>query len=546
MKARYSYLELVALPTWRVILYKIRHFIHLIGWSICDLFYGLAVAFWHGIVKCGVQLKKMFIALRYGDWATKLSFLFLGAGYLKRKQIVKGVLLMVLEIAFVLFMIFFGVHALQGLFTLADTKYMTYICPAYDPGVLGDPDLFIDPIPGLANQIFEGPTARKDAVAAGCWFPEIYKQMSDSSKFLLFGVISIIVIVAFVIFYCKVTANAFRVECNKEEGKHVNTFKDDVGELLNGRFHITLLTLPIIGVVIFTVFPLIDMILMAFTNYDGAHAYPTSTFQWVGFKNFEQLFQLGGGSATFANTFAIVFRWTIVWAILATFSNFILGILVATIINRKGIRLKKMWRTFLVLSIALPQFVSLLAMSQFLSDTGALATILAKMTGKVAGKSLKILGNATTAKIVIVIVNIWIGVPYTVLSSTGILMNIPADLYESAKIDGANAWKMYTKITVPYIIFVLGPSLITTFIGNVNNFGVIFLLTGGGPKSVDLYKEAGRTSILITWLYSLTTGQDHLYYLASVLGIIIFIISAVLSLIVYRNSASYKNEEDFA
>ena len=157
----------------------------------------------------------------------------------------------------------------------------------------------------------------------------------------------------------------------------------------------------------------------------------------------------------------------------------------------------------------------------------------------------------------VILINIWIGIPYLMLIATGILMNIPQDLYESAKIDGANTWQQYTRITLPYMLFVTGPYLLTSFIGNINNFNVIFLLTGGGPTDpkllvtmVDSLGEgtsaaAGHTDLLITWLFNLTTGQAAWYNIASVIGIMIFVVVAVLSLIVYNVMPSTRNEEDY-
>ena len=138
--------------------------------------------------------------------------------------------------------------------------------------------------------------------------------------------------------------------------------------------------------------------------------------------------------------------------------------------------------------------------------------------------------------------NLWVGIPYTIMQVTGILQNIPADQYEAAKIDGASWWQIFTKITMPYIIFVLTPYLITTFTGNVNNFNVIYLLSGGNPVPVG--DSAGKTDLLITWLYKLTVDKND-YNLGAVIGIMTFIVLAVVSLITYRNSGSYKNEEAF-
>ena len=137
----------------------------------------------------------------------------------------------------------------------------------------------------------------------------------------------------------------------------------------------------------------------------------------------------------------------------------------------------------------------------------------------------------------------WVGIPYTVLSCTGILMNIPEDLYESAKIDGANPFRMYANITLPYMMFVMGPSLISSFVGNINNFNVIFLLTGGVPVNSNKF-IAGDTDLLVTWLYKLTVNENN-YKMASVIGIVVFVIVAVISLIFYSRSKAVKNEEDF-
>ena len=81
----------------------------------------------------------------------------------------------------------------------------------------------------------------------------------------------------------------------------------------------------------------------------------------------------------------------------------------------------------------------------------------------------------------VIVINIWVGIPFTMLQTTGILKNIPAELYESAKVDGANAFVTFFKITLPYMLFVTTPYLITTFTGNINNFNIIYLLSGGGP-----------------------------------------------------------------
>ena len=153
--------------------------------------------------------------------------------------------------------------------------------------------------------------------------------------------------------------------------------------------------------------------------------------------------------------------------------------------------------------------------------------------------------------LLLIVINIWIGIPYMMLQATGILMNIPADLYESSRVDGASPWQQYMRITLPYMLFVTGPSLLTSFVSNLNNFNVIYLLTQNNPLINTAIGTAGgvsvnHTDLLITWLYKMTLNSaETQYYMASVIGILVFVVVAVLSLIVYNVIPSTKNEEDF-
>jgi arabinogalactan oligomer/maltooligosaccharide transport system permease protein len=280
------------------------------------------------------------------------------------------------------------------------------------------------------------------------------------------------------------------------------------------------------------------MVLVAFTDYDAQHAL---LFGWVGFDNFKQIFTWSAGGKSFSATFGQILLWTLVWAFFATFTNYFLGMLVAMLINKKGIKFKKVWRTILVMSIAVPQFISLLYVKNMFAFDGIINDII-KFFGGQPIHFLDDQASAITVRITVIFINIWIGIPYLMLVTTGILMNIPADLYESASIDGANVFQQYTKITLPYMLFITGPYLLTSFTGNMNNFNVIYLLTGGAPHPQDL--AAGETDLLITWLFQLTM-KDSSYSLGAVLGIIVFIIVAVISLIVYNILPSTKNEEAF-
>ena len=309
-------------------------------------------------------------------------------------------------------------------------------------------------------------------------------------------------------------------------------------DLLDGKFHITLLAAPMITLVLFTLLPIIFMVLIAFTNFDSSHQPPGELFTWTGLTNVTDVFL---GNSTKTHTFFGILGWTVLWAILATFTNYILGMLLAILINHKLVKFKKMWRTLFIISIAIPQFVSLLLISRALEPAGAVNAALLKCG--IIHSPLPFLTNTTLARICVVVINMWIGIPYTMMTFSGVLMNIPAELYESAEIDGAGVLQSFISITLPYMIFITAPATITTFVGNINNFNVIYLLTAGGPFALDYY-QAGKTDLLVTWLYKLTVDQ-HDYALASTIGIFIFMIVSIASLTVYNHIGSVKKEDMF-
>lgn len=453
-----------------------------------------------------------------GNVLTKISYVIMGTGHIFRGQIVRGLIYLILEILFIAYMIFFG------------------------GGYLG---MFFENFFGGGN------IGRVETHVSDVWddnLGEFSKIVGDNSfHIILYGILSVFVIVFFVMCYLASVRESCAIEDKRTIGKAPDNFRKDVARFTDSKFHITLLSLPMVGLFMFTIIPLVTMILIAFTNYDANHEVPEHLFQWVGFQNFTNLFS---SNSALGGTFWRVLGWTLVWAFFATFTNYFFGMLLAMLINKKGIKLKKLYRTLFVATIAVPQFVSLLIMSKML-DTGGGGLgsgggIITQLIEQLFGYHLQFGLDINTTRICIILVNMWIGVPYSMLMCSGILMNIPEDLYESARIDGASPIRRFVKITLPYMLFVTGPYLITQFIGNINNFNVIYLLSGGGPGDLQLYTDGAKgTDLLITWLYKLSLGIDRNYKLASVIGILVFIISAVFSLVVYNKSSAVKGEDNF-
>ena len=375
---------------------------------------------------------------------------------------------------------------------------------------------------------------------------QIFEKIKGDNSFLilLYGVASLLIFLLFTWIWILNVKGNFENDKRIQMGETPLTLRQDLQLLLNQKFYVLLLILPLVGLLVFTVMPLVFMVLIAFTNYDYAHMPPGKLFDWVGFSNFKMMFSLSQGGTGFALVFLRVLLWTFIWAFFATFTNYFLGIIIALLIQRKGIKLKALWRTLFVVAIAIPQFVTLLLMQKILDGDGIL--------NKLLGTNILWLTDqryfALLPRLMIILVNIWLGVPYTLLMCSGILMNIPTDYYEAARIDGANPVTIFFAITLPYMLHVTAPYLITQFVGNINNFNVIWLLTGGGPVDNLHYgggSQAQSTDLLVTWLYRLTTDQNPKYNVASVIGIVIFAISAILSLITYNRTSASRSEEAF-
>ena len=519
---RLSDLEYLKLNKFQASWYNFLMFFAAIpGWFVSIFKAGVKAVsnFFEGIRE---NIQDIVSTFAQGNWAVKLSFFIFGFGNLYYGQIARGLLFLFFEIIFIAYMV-----------VPSGGAYWLGKCNWFQTGKT------IGTVQGgfQYDPLFD---------------TDVWKPGDDSVKVLLYGLLTVVFIVAFIwtwrtqIKQCRICMD---ITAN---GKKIKSAKDDLRSLVDDEFHKTMLALPITGILVFTVLPIIYMVLIAFTSYDAAHDGYSNLFSWVGLKHFNELFNFGQGGLGLA--FGEILSWTLMWSFFATFSNYFLGMFVAMMINKKGIKFKKFWRTVLVMTIAIPQFVSLMYVSKLFDSSGIIGEMLNGIPAihefLRSNNYTSLWDSPTVARTLIIVINIWVGIPYVMLQATGILMNIPGDLYESSRVDGATPWQQYVRITLPYMLFVTGPSLLTSFVGNLNNFNVIYLLTGGNPLNVEIGTaggvSVGHTDLLITWLYKMALGSvESKYYMASVIGILIFVVCAVLSLIVYNVIPSTKNEEDF-
>ncbi|WP_163880631.1 MULTISPECIES: sugar ABC transporter permease [Paenibacillus] len=423
--------------------------------------------------------------------AALLSIISMGLGQIYNRQWIKGILFLLIEAFGIYYFINNLGRAIWGITSLGDTPRL---------------------------------------LVKGKWID------GDHSIFIMIqSLITLLFLLIFIVVYVMNVRDAYHTAIKRENGQVPNSFAKSIKFVMDYKFAQAFLTLPALGILFFTIMPILFMIMLAFTNYSAPnHIPPAKLVDWVGFQTFKDLVSL----KTWSHTFFGVLTWTIIWAVLSTATTYLGGLLVALLINQQGIKFKGMWRTILVIPYAIPQLISLLVMrNMFNGQFGPINQYL----GYFGLGGLPWLTDPFWAKVTVILVNMWVGIPVSMILIMGVLTTIPKDMYEAAEVDGASAYQKFRIVTLPMILFSTAPTLIMQFAGNINNFNMIFLLTNGNPVVGD-YQYAGATDLLVTWLYKLTLDQNK-YNMASAVGIIIFLIIAIFSIYNYRRTKSFKEED---
>ncbi|KAA8999666.1 sugar ABC transporter permease [Paenibacillus spiritus] len=432
---------------------------------------------------------------RHRTIAAILSTIFMGLGQIYNRQFIKGLIFLAAEAGSLVYFINKLGDAFWGMRTL------------------GEKTQHFEKVNGIAKLV-----------------------KGDHSIFILIQ--SLIVLIFFVLFLIAWYMNikdAMKTGAARDKGEQAGGFKASIRYILDYKFAQTFLIVPSIGILMFTIMPIIFMILLAFTNYSAPnHMPPAKLVDWVGFETFRNLLVLKSWSHTFYG----VLTWTIIWAILSTITTYFGGLLVALLVSQQGIKFKGMWRAILIIPYAIPQMISLLLMRNLFNGQFGPINQYLKYFGL---GQLPWLTDPFWAKFTVIVVNMWVGIPVSMLLIMGVLTTIPRDMYEAAEVDGATGYQKFRIITLPMVLFSTAPTLIAQFAGNINNFNAIFLLTNGNPVNGN-YQYAGSTDLLVTWLYKLTLDQNK-YNMASAVGIIIFIIVAGFSIYNYRRTKSFQEED---
>lgn len=267
-----------------------------------------------------------------------------------------------------------------------------------------------------------------------------------------------------------------------------------------------------------------------FVDDAGKRISDQSWTAYVGTRNYEKIFT----DSRISSSFFGIFVWTVVFATGSVVGTFLLGLLFAITLNDPRVRGQRIYRALLILPYAIPGFISLLLWSSFYNQDFGLIN-------DVTGLNINWFGGTTTAKIAVLLTNLWMGFPYMFLVATGALQAIPEDLTEAARIDGASGFAGFRRITFPLLLVTVAPLLVATFAFNFNNFGAIYLLTGGGPFNPD-NPTAGGTDILISYTYRLAFGAGGVQIgFAAAVSVVLFVVTGVIAALQFRATRSLED-----
>lgn len=320
----------------------------------------------------------------------------------------------------------------------------------------------------------------------------------------------------------------------------------------------------VLFVALIVLVPNVYSVALSFTNYSLYHF---DKFDFVGLKNYAKIF-----SASEAMTFFSVFIWTLIWSLASVLGQFVIGLALALVLNKKDLKCTNAYRTLLIIPWAVPSFITVLMWTGLLNtDYGAINNMINQIPGlmpfinfmlaivnwsiqafnfvfgwmgvhlaefPVPGNGMiPWLTDGAWAKAAVLTVNLWLGFPYMMSISLGALQGIPSDLYEASSLDGASKARQFFKITLPQLRSSMLPVLITSFSFSFNNFVGIYLLTAGGPAVAG--SQAGSTDILVSYTYKLAFNLSQ-YGLACSYAVLIFFLIGMLSAMNFKATGAFK------
>lgn len=361
------------------------------------------------------------------------------------------------------------------------------------------------------------------------------RKIDKSIIFMIEGIIAIILLVFSVIMFYMSIRDVFKVERDKIKGVRPKNWFETKTTVFEDGFPFIVSLPALISIVFIVLVPIFTTILISFTNMDPKHQ---TKFPWIGLENYKMI-ALGEGIA--GSAFWNILGWTVIWTIGATTLAIAIGFFLALLVNNDRVKFKSFFRSIYILPWAVPAFITIMFFSIMFSPKGILTEILTNIVGSETPIIVKT--DPFLSRVVLILMQGWLGSAYVFLLSTGVLQAIPADLYEAAQIDGASSWQKLKRITLPIVLFQTAPLLVGQYTFNFNNFSIIYLFNSGGPFNPSKYGNlAGSTDLLISYIYKLTTENQY-QSIGAAITMVISVGLMVFAFIGFRNSKAFKEEK---
>ena len=363
-------------------------------------------------------------------------------------------------------------------------------------------------------------------------------RLDRSIIFMIEGVIAVILLVLALLLYYFSFRDVHRNEKKEIKGIRLNNWFETRSSVKRDGFPFIVSAPAALVTIFIVILPIAVTMLISFTNYDPTHQ---SKFAWQGLVNFKQIVT---GQGIAGGPFWLITGWTVIWTLLATSLAIFIGFTLALLVNQDRIRGKRFFRTTYLLPWAVPAFITIMFFSILFSPQGPLTIALNNLLGHTSPSDmLNIKYTSWGTRIVLILLQGWLGSSYIFLLCTGILQGISQDLYEAAEIDGATGFQQTRHITIPLLLYQTAPLMIGQYTFNFNNFSIIYLFNGGGPFEPSKYGNmAGTTDILISYIYKLTI-QNQYQGIGSAITVVVSIFIMFVTWIGFSRTKSFKEEK---
>ena len=257
----------------------------------------------------------------------------------------------------------------------------------------------------------------------------------------------------------------------------------------------------VLGLAALVVYPILYGIFLSFTDADQRHL---GEQDWVGLSNYLTLLTAPG--------VARVFGFTLIWVIANVIFHMLFGLILASLLSNNQLAGTRLYRSLLLLPWAVPAYISVLAWSGMLQVDGLINLLL--------GTSFDFLVDPTAARLSVILVNIWLGIPFMMVMLVSAMQSIPRDMYAAAELDGVSRFRQFFSLTLPALKNAIVPLMLLDFIWSFNMFNTIYLLTRGSPFIA--FGEPGATDILVTYIFEVAFESGH-YGIAAAWSMAIFL-----------------------